>query len=78
MKKKLSIVVVLFSVLVGLVLAGEDKYAVKVPGQLAFSEFRGYEGWQAVSVSRNERVLDVIVSKSRDDRCLPRRFPGQR
>jgi len=78
MKKKLSIVVVLLSVLVGLVLAGEDKYTVKVPGGLAFSEFRGYEGWQAVSVSRNERVLDVIVGKSRDDRCLPRQFPGQR
>ena len=44
MKKKLSIVVVLFSVLVGLVLAGEDKYAVKVPGGLTFSAFRGYEG----------------------------------
>src|SRR5262249_11254489 len=56
-------------VLVGLVLsvvavlapAGQDKYSVKVPGGLAFSEFRGYEGWQAISISRNERVLAMTL-----------------
>jgi hypothetical protein len=34
---------------------------VKVPGGLAFSEFRGYEGWQTISVSRNEKVMAVIL-----------------
>jgi hypothetical protein len=29
----------------GLALAQQDKYALSVPGGLAFSEFRGYEGW---------------------------------
>jgi hypothetical protein len=38
-----------------------DKYAVKVPGGLAFSEFRGYEGWQVVSVSQNNGKLAVIL-----------------
>src|SRR6266404_741148 len=52
---------VLLSVLVALALAAEDKYTVKVPGGLAFSEFRGYEAWQAVSISRNERVAAVIL-----------------
>ena len=61
MKKKLSIVGVFLSVLVGLLLAGQDKYTVKVPGGLAFSEFKGYEGWQAISLSRNERVVAVIL-----------------
>ena len=28
------------------VISAQDKYTVKVPGGLAFSEFRGYEGWQ--------------------------------
>jgi hypothetical protein len=28
----------------GVVLAKQDKYALKVPSGLAFSEFRGYEG----------------------------------
>ena len=31
----------------------QDKYTVKVPGGLAFSEFRGYEGCQTVSLSHN-------------------------
>jgi hypothetical protein len=39
----------------------QDKYTVKVPGGLAFSEFRGYEGWQAISMSRNERVVAIIL-----------------
>jgi hypothetical protein len=49
------------SVLTALTLAGEDKYSVKVPGGLAFSEFRGYEGWQAISISRNERVMAMTL-----------------
>ena len=45
-----SIVVIVFvgvflSVLVALAMAAQDKYTVKVPGGLAFSEFRGYEAW---------------------------------
>ena len=31
-------------------IGSQDKYAVKVPGGLAFSEFRGYEAWQAISI----------------------------
>ena len=34
---------------------------MKVPGGLAFSEFRGYEGWQAVSISQNEKLIAVIL-----------------
>ena len=49
------------SVLVGLVLAAQDKYTVKVPGGLAFSDFRGYESWQAISVSRNDKVVAMIL-----------------
>jgi hypothetical protein len=41
--------------------ATQDKYGVKVPGGLAFSEFRGYESWQAISMSRSERAVAVIL-----------------
>jgi hypothetical protein len=41
------------SVLVVLALAAQDKYTLKVPGGLAFSDFRGYESWQVVSISQN-------------------------
>jgi hypothetical protein len=54
-------IVVWVGVLGGLVISAQDKYTVKVPGGLAFSEFRGYEAWQAISMSRNENVVAVIV-----------------
>ena len=37
---------------------------MKVPGGLAFSEFRGYEAWQAISISRNAKVVAVILGNS--------------
>ncbi|HWA15207.1 MAG TPA: cytochrome P460 family protein [Gemmatimonadales bacterium] len=40
---------------------GEDKYALKVPGGLAFAEFKGYETWQVISVSQGGPHLAVIV-----------------
>ena len=36
---------------------GQAKYTVQVPNGLAFSEFRGYEGWQTVSISQSEGWL---------------------
>jgi hypothetical protein len=49
------------AVLGGLAISAEDKYDVKVPGGLAMSEFRGYEDWQAISISRNEKVVAMIL-----------------
>jgi hypothetical protein len=43
MKKQILTGSVILSVLVGLTLAAQDRYTVKVPNGLAFSEFRGYE-----------------------------------
>jgi hypothetical protein len=40
----------------------DDKYTVQVPGGLAFSEFRGYERWQVISISHTgEQVMAVIL-----------------
>jgi hypothetical protein len=41
---------------------GQAKYAVRVPNGLAFSEFRGYEAWQTVSISRNDKLMAVILA----------------
>jgi Cytochrome P460 len=49
------------AVLGGLVVSAQDKYTEKVPGGLAFSDFRGYEAWQAISMSRNETAVAVIL-----------------
>jgi hypothetical protein len=45
----------------GWVVSAQDKYSVKVPGGLAFSEFKGFESWQTIATSRNERVVAVIL-----------------
>jgi len=42
--------------------AGQAKYTVGVPNGLAFSEFRGYEGWQTVSLSQSEKAVAVILA----------------
>jgi hypothetical protein len=39
-----------------------DKYTVKVPGGLAFSEFRGYESWQVVAISHKDNVMAAILA----------------
>jgi hypothetical protein len=44
--------------------AQQDKYTLKVPGGLAFSEFRGYEGWQLVSISHGEPVMAAILANA--------------
>ena len=41
--------------------AAQDKYSLKVPGGLAFAEFKGYESWETIAVSHNEHAIAVIV-----------------
>jgi len=43
-------------------LSAQDKYSLQLPNGLAFSEFRGYEGWQVVSVSQTTELLKVEVA----------------
>ncbi len=58
------IIVVLLVVLGGRAITAQDKYTVQVPNGLAFSDFRGYENWQVVSVSMTDdpAVIKVIVA----------------
>jgi hypothetical protein len=51
-----------FAVLGGVALAQQDKYTLSVPGGLAFSDFRGYEDWQVVSTSQNDKLVAVILA----------------
>jgi hypothetical protein len=50
------------AVLGGRVVAAQDKYTLRVPNGLAFSDFRGYENWQVVAVSQTEDLLKVMVA----------------
>ena len=47
----------MLAVLGGSAISAPDKYTVQVPGGLAFSEFKGYEGWQVISVSHSAKLL---------------------
>src|SRR5437870_12102172 len=66
MKRKgmgtIAIVTALVSALGGSAMSAQDKYTVKVPGGLAFSEFRGYENWQVVSISQDGGLLAAILA----------------
>ena len=57
----IGITLVLAVLAAGAAISGQDKYTLKVPNGLAFSEFRGYEGWQTISVSHNGDKLAVIL-----------------
>jgi hypothetical protein len=56
------IIAVVLAVLGSMVLAAQDKYTVKVPNGLAFSEFRGYEDWQVVSISQDGNLIAAILA----------------
>jgi hypothetical protein len=40
----------------------KEKYLLKSPGGIAFSDFRGYEDWADVSSARTDEILKVIVA----------------
>jgi len=45
----------------GAVMSTRSKYNLKVPNGLEFSEFRGYEGWQLISVSHKGARYAAIL-----------------
>jgi hypothetical protein len=60
--RTIAIVTVLVTALGGSALSAQEKYTVKVPGGLAFSEFRGYESWSVVSLSQNGGMFAAILA----------------
>ena len=45
----------------GVAMSAQDKYTLKVPNGLAFSEFRGYEDWAVIGFSENLGMVAVIL-----------------
>jgi hypothetical protein len=58
----IAIAGVTLSVLAALAVAAQDKYSLKVPGGLSFSEFRGYESWQVVSISEDGPLIAATLA----------------
>jgi hypothetical protein len=57
-----ALALVLLAVLGTMALAAQDKYTLKVPDGLAFSEFKGYEAWQVVSISQDGNLIAAILA----------------
>ena len=48
-----ALVIVAASILVvSVVLAAQDRFTLKSPNGIAFSEFKGYEAWQVIAPSQ--------------------------
>ena len=43
------------------VISTQDKYALKIPNGLAFSEFKGYGSWPVIAISHNGNTLAAIL-----------------
>jgi hypothetical protein len=56
------VIVVAVALAGGTAISAQDKYNLKVPDGLAFSEFRGYEAWQVVSISQDGPVMAAILA----------------
>jgi hypothetical protein len=69
-------VVALLAALGGIALAAQDKYALEVPGGLAFSEFRGYDEWQTVAVSQNGSMIETILGNPEMIEAYKAGIPG--
>ncbi|MDR3533066.1 MAG: cytochrome P460 family protein [Rhodopila sp.] len=63
-KRILTIAIIsgVLAVMGGWAMSAQDKYTVKVPNGLAFSEFRGYEAWQVVSISQDGGMMAAILA----------------
>src|SRR5215472_16384045 len=58
----IAIIPLMLAVPAGTALSAQDKYSLKTPSGVAFSDFRGYEGWVVVSSAQTDEVLKVIVA----------------
>ena len=54
----------------------QDKYSLKSPSGIAFSDFRGYEDWPAVSSARQDEILKVIVANPKMIAAYKTGVPG--
>ena len=72
----LLIFTVSLSILSGMALAQQDRYTLKIPDGLAFSEFRGYEAWQDVAPSVTEGSIKSILANPTMMNAYKEGIPG--
>ena len=77
-KSKLTIAIATaaLAALVATVVYAQDKYSLKSPSGIAFSDFRGYEDWSVVSSARTDEILKVIVANPTMIKAYKAGIPG--
>jgi hypothetical protein len=57
----ISLILVSSTFVAALALAAQDRFSVKVPNGLAFSEFKGYDTWETIAPSQTDEGLKAIL-----------------
>ena len=70
-----TLAIMLF-VLGGTTAYAQDKYSLKSPSGIAFSDFKGYEDWAVVSSARTDEVLKVIIANPTMIKAYKAGIPG--
>ena len=77
-KSKLTIAIAMpvLAVLGVMAVDAQEKYSLKSPSGIAFSDFKGYEDWSVVSSARTDEVLKVIVANPIMINAIKAGIPG--
>ena len=77
-KTRSAVAGVAVSLVVGvtIALAAQDKYTLKAPNGIEFSEFRGYESWEDVAVSVTEDGIKAILGNHEMIKAYKAGVPG--
>src|SRR6188768_2161079 len=71
-----AVATAVLAVLSGTAVYAQDKYSLKSPSGIAFSDFKGYEDWAVVSSARTDEVLKVIVANPTMIKAYKAGIPG--
>jgi len=53
--------VIVLVIVSGVAISAQDKYTLKLPDGVPFSDWKGYEDWQLISTSKTDDRLKVIL-----------------
>jgi len=65
-----------FALVAGAALADQDRYTLTAPNGVAFSEFKGYDQWQDVSVSTTDTGIKAILGNPAMIEAYKEGIPG--
>jgi hypothetical protein len=68
--------VAVLAVPVAMAVDQQDKYTLKSPSGVPFSDFRGYEDWSVASTAHTDQVLKVIVANPLMIKAYKAGIPG--